>query len=134
MPQVGGAIVPYQGGRRPSFIYSTRSRQRGGGILSVIKRFALPLVKTAAKTVLPHISNIAQSALGGEDIKTAARREAKAAGAALLNKGLAAARKQFITRPSSQVAVSRPERKRVQKEGKKAKAKRRRGATNSFFK
>lgn len=95
MIQVGGALAAYRGGRRPEIVYR-RSKQRGGGILSVLKRFAVPLARSAARTVLPHVTRFVESALSGEDLKTAAIREAKSAGSDLLQKGISAATSKFV--------------------------------------
>ena len=60
-------------------LYSRR-RQRGGGFLSTLKRFLVPI----AKTILPHAAGAFSDVVSGKDLKQTLKSRALAAGADVL--------------------------------------------------
>lgn len=71
--------VAYQGGI-PSIYTRYSPRQRGGGFLSSLKRFLLPIAKTA----LPHLAGAVGDVVSGRDFKETLASRGRAAGAAAI--------------------------------------------------
>jgi len=75
------SITPYQGGM-PSLRTRHGPRQRGSGFFSSLKRFLLPIAKTA----LPHVAGAVGDLIGGRSAMETFKSRGRAAGADIIGK------------------------------------------------
>lgn len=97
------SITPYQGGM-PSLHTRFAPRQRGGGFFSSLKRFLLPLAKTA----MPHVAGAVGDLISGRGAVDILKSRGRAAGADIMERAAGVIRDES-TSPASPPPAPAPQ-------------------------